>query len=170
MKIHENKKEKHIRHMEHYNTLDINGKLVISLRDLSHTMRSLYEGKGSQKQILIVLNELGTITQRALTERLGVQPGSASEVIAKLENAGLITRALSEADRRTADITLTEAGKKLADEALAQRNKRHEEMFACLSDSEKSKLLALLEKINDDWETRYGNIEKKPKHRGKPNH
>ncbi len=164
------KEEKRFCGIEHYNMPDINGQLVISLRDLSHTIRSLYEGKGSQKRILIILNEVGTITQRTLTDRLGVQPGSASEVIAKLENAGLITRTLSESDRRTTDIALTEAGKKLADEALAQRNKRHEEMFACLSDTEKSELLTLLEKINLDWETRYSNIEKKPKHCGKLHH
>ena len=36
---------------------DINDGLILSLRDLHHTMRSLYEGKASQKRILIILNE-----------------------------------------------------------------------------------------------------------------
>ena len=40
------------------------------------------------------------MTQSELTEYLGVQPGSASEVIGKLESAGLIVRTPSEKDRR----------------------------------------------------------------------
>lgn len=71
------KKYKHIARCEaRYNVADINDKLIINLRDISHTMRYLYEGKGSQKRILIVLDEIGSnITQRELTQRLGIQPG-----------------------------------------------------------------------------------------------
>lgn len=138
---------------------DINNKLIIKLRNLSHTMRSLYEGRGSQRRILIILNETGCITQRKLTQRLGIQPGSASEVIAKLEGRGLIHRQPSEADHRTSDILLTEEGKKRAKEALEQRNSRHREMFSCLSDGEKQQLLFLLEKVDEDWERRYRNPE-----------
>ncbi len=155
MKKCEKEEERHAWYMAHYQASDVNGRLIINLRDISHTMRSLYEGRGSQKRILIILNEVGTITQRALTGRLGIQPGSASEVIAKLENSGLVIRTLSEADRRTADITLTDAGKKLAMEAAANRDKRHAEMFSCLSEQEKAELLLLLEKITEDWECRY---------------
>ena len=54
----------------HYQTVGIHDKLIINLRDLSHIMRFLYEGKGSQKRILIIMNEVGIITQRELTERL----------------------------------------------------------------------------------------------------
>lgn len=159
MKKRERKEWKHARRMEHYHAADTNGKLIINLRDLSHTMRFLYEGRGSQKRVLIILNEVGTITQRALTERLGIQPGSASEVIAKLENAGLIIRTPSEEDRRTVDIVLTQRGKELAVTAADQRNHRHAEMFSCLSESEKTELLSLLEKVNADWERRYQDVE-----------
>lgn len=146
---------------QRYNAADTNNKLIINLRDLSHTMRFLYEGKGSQKRILIILNEVGNITQRELTERLGIQPGSASEVLAKLENVGLITRTPSESDRRTTDISLTESGKELAAEAAEQRSKRHNEMFSCLSAEERTELLTLLEKITMDWESRYRDAEER---------
>lgn len=147
------------RRASHYKASDVNGRLIMNLRDLSHTMRFLYEGKGSQKRILIILKEAERITQRELTEWLGIQPGSASEVISKLEGAGYIIRTLSEIDRRTTDIVLTEKGKDAAEEALMQRNKRHEEMFSCLSDGEKAELLSLLEKVNTDWEKRYRGTE-----------
>ncbi|WP_322203269.1 MarR family winged helix-turn-helix transcriptional regulator [Acutalibacter intestini] len=125
------------------------------LRDISHTMRDLSEGRGSQKRILILLLETGPITQRELTERLGIQPGSASKVVAKLENAGLLTRTESKADRRTVDVTLTGEGENQAKEAKSQRDGRHGEMFAALSEDEKSQLLGLLEKVNRDWESRH---------------
>lgn len=150
--------------LKHYQEADIPKKLIINLRDINHIMRSLYEGKGSQKRILIVLNEVGNITQSELTEHLGIQPGSASEVIAKLEDAGNIVRVPSDSDHRTMDISLTEQGRILAETFLAQREKRHEEMFSCLSEEEKISLLKLLEKINRDWETRYQETGKEYKH------
>lgn len=139
---------------------DINNRLIINLRNLGHRIRFLFEGKGSQKRILIILYETGGITQRELTERIGIKPGSASEVIGKLEGAGLIRRNLSMADRRTADIRLTQAGRIQAKEAARQRKIRHEEMFSCLSGDEKETLLSLLEKLNRDWEGRYGDIHR----------
>lgn len=135
---------------------DINDQLIMSIRDLSHVMRFLYEGKASQKRILIILNESETMTQRELTERLGIQPGSASEILSKLENAGLIIRTPNETDRRTTDIRLTESGGRLAQEAFTQRQRRHEEMFSCLEEEEKLELLSLLEKVCVDWKSRYG--------------
>lgn len=138
-----------------YHSLDLNNKLIWNFRDIGHTMRHISEGKGGQKRILIILLESGTMTQKQLTERLGIQPGSVSEVLGKLEAAGLITRTLSSSDHRTTDIILTEDGKKQAEEAAAQRRKRHDDMFSCLTDSEKATLLSLLEQLNSDWDSRY---------------
>ncbi|MGN0171820.1 MAG: MarR family winged helix-turn-helix transcriptional regulator [Acutalibacteraceae bacterium] len=134
---------------------DANEKLIINLRDIGRMMRMQYEGKASQKRILIILRESGTLTQKELTERLGIQPGSVSEILAKLENAGLIVRVPNETDRRTTDILLTDVGAELASEAAQQRQKRHEDMFFCLTPEEKTALLSLLEKINTDWQTRF---------------
>ena len=140
---------------DRYETLDKNHKLVWNLRDIGHTMRHISEGRGSQKRILMFLREFGEITQRELTERLGIQPGSASEVIGKLETAGLLVRNPSETDRRTTNIALTELGKAAAEDAALQREERHQQMFACLSGEEQDTLLNLLEKLNADWETKY---------------
>ena len=141
--------------MAHYQVTDTNDKIIINLRDLGHIMRFLYEGKASQKRILIIVNEVEAITQRDLTEHLGIQPGSASEILSKMENSGLIIRTQNETDRRTTDVRLTDKGRELAAEALAQRQRRHEEMFSCISEEEKEKLLSLLERIYADWRIRY---------------
>lgn len=146
--------------MEHYLAADMNSRLITNLRDLGHIMRMLYEGKASQRRILIILNETEKITQRDLTDRLGIQPGSASEILSKLESAGWILRTQNEGDRRTTDICLTDSGRELAEEASEQRKERHEEMFSCLSEEEKQQLLSLLERIRTDWRTRYEGREK----------
>lgn len=159
----------HEMRMAHYQAADTNDKLIMNLRDLGHMMHFLYEGKASQKRILIILNESETITQKGLTERLGIQPGSASEILSKLENAGLIIRTQNETDRRTTDVSLTDAGRELAKEALTQRQKRHEEMFSSLSEEEKQELLTMLETVCADWRVRYrgnGNPHERGHHDG----
>lgn len=134
-----------------YEALDVNNKLIWNFRDIGHILRHHSEGKGSQKRILMILKDSGPITQRVLTEVLGIRPGSASEVIGKLETAGLIVRSPSESDRRTTDVRLTEKGRAAAEEARAEREARHMQLFACLSDGEKQTLLSLLEKVNLAW-------------------
>ena len=138
-----------------YKQLDLNNRLIWNFRDIGHTMRHISEGKGSQQRVLIVLNETGPITQSELTQRLGVQPGSASEVIIKLESAGLIKRLQSERDKRTTDVHLTEEGRAEALRLTGIRTQRHERMFASLSDAEKTELLRLLEKLNEDWDMQF---------------
>ena len=100
------KEHKSIQDSERYAAMDVDNKLQAMIRELGHASRFHFDGKGGQGRVLRILTESGTMTQRELTERLGIQPGSASEVIGKLEKAGLIVRTASEADRRTADIRL----------------------------------------------------------------
>lgn len=138
-----------------YHLLDKNNKLIWNFRDIGHTMRHISEGKGSQKRILIILKESDGITQSELTRRLGIQSGSASEVLGKLETSGLIMRKVSDTDKRTTDVRLTEAGQKAASEACRQREERHRQMFACLTDEEKETLLSFLERINTAWDQQY---------------
>lgn len=136
-----------------YELYDVENRIIRNFWDITHTLRRVSEGKGSQKRILMILRENRGMTQRELTEHLGIQPGSASEVIGKLEAARLIRRTPSRVDRRTADVRLTEAGEAVAQEAYEKRKKRHQRMFACLSEEEKRTLLELLEKTNAYWET-----------------
>ena len=134
-----------------YQTLDTDGKLLALLHESGHTAHFLFDGKGSQNRILHILAKEGAMTQRALTEHLGIQPGSASEVIGKLEKAGLILRVTSDEDRRTADISLTDAGKAQAEEHTAKQREKLREMFSALTEEEKESLLKILEKLNISW-------------------
>ena len=135
--------------------IDRNEKLVHSLWDVHHKMRLLHDGKSSQSRILIVLREHGSMTQRELTDHLHVRPGSASEILTKMEQTGLITRTPNQSDQRTMDIFLTEKGNSLALEAREQRKALYDKIFVCLTPEEQDTLFSLLEKLLADWETRF---------------
>lgn len=130
-----------------YHELDITGKLIWNFRNIGHILRGTSGGKGSRKRILTVLLKSGQVTQTALTEYLGIRPGSASEVLSKMEAAGLIVRQENEADRRTVNIELTDTGRKEAALAAKERKCGHEELLSGLSRTEQEELLALLEKL-----------------------
>ena len=135
---------------EEYEALDLDGKLSAKLNELNHVSRFVMDSRGGQGRILRVLAEEGTMTQRALTEKLGIQPGSASEVIGKLERAGLLTRTENESDRRTADVRLTEQGLAQAESGAKEKPA----LFSALDEGEKQQLLTLLEKLSADWRGR----------------
>ena len=108
--------------MYSYNEKDTVGKLVSNFWKISRVLRDTYDGRGSQRRVLTVLLKSGdVITQSVLTERLDIQPGSASEVLAKLEAAGLIQRTANDKDRRTINISLTENGRVAAQEVRIVR-------------------------------------------------
>ena len=134
-----------------YAAEDKDGKLLTLLRVLGHLGHHM-EGPGGQGRILSVLKANGEMTQRALTEMLGIQPGSASEIITKLERAGLVIRTPNPDDRRTADISLTEAGEARAEVAAEKAKTFKEELLSALTEEEKDTLLPLLEKLCTSWE------------------
>lgn len=131
-----------------YHELDTTGKLIWNFRSISHILRGISGGKGSQKRILAVLLKSGQVTQTALTEYLGIRPGSASEVLSKMEAAGLIVRLENEADRRTVNVELTGTGRREAVLAAEERNRGHRQLLSGLSTKEQGELLALLEKLS----------------------
>lgn len=133
-----------------YNEKNINDKILLNIRDIEQRMHFLYDGKKSQRRILIILRDEESITQRELTEKLSIKPASVSEVLAKLANKGYIIRVPSSIDKRTMVISLTEEGRRIADEAYQSRSLRIVEMLSCFDDDEKDTLLSLLEKLNTD--------------------
>ncbi len=144
-------------HEEHqhpnYEEMGIDEKLFALLGKLGRMGHGGFNGKSSQNRILHILSNSECMTQRELTEQLGIQPGSVSEIIKKLETAGLIIRQSNSADRRTVDITLTDAGKAQA-EASRSHHVNHT-LFETLTVDEKQQLLTLLEKVSQDWHNRF---------------
>lgn len=136
----------------HYESIDNTDKLLHLLGKLHHQSRHHFDSKGTQHNILHMLQKGGSMTQRDITEQLGIQPGSTSEILKKLETAGLIRRSLSENDRRTTDVRLTEDGTALAQQKAKERKDRKNVLLAALSEEETHQLLALLEKLSESWD------------------
>ena len=138
-----------------YAAMDIDKKLMMNITALGWRSHAAVDKKGGQNRVLVMLKESGPMSQRDLTHRLGIQPGSASEILRKLEDAYLIERAEDENDRRNKTVKLTENGAVLADSLAAKGAPAQADVFSALDASEKETLLGLLEKIGKDWQTRF---------------
>ena len=138
-----------------YAEMDLDKKLMLNIAILGRRSHNAVDRKGGQNRVLTLLNETGPMSQRDLTQRLGIQPGSASEILKKLEDAFLIERIFDENDRRGKLVKLTDNGKVLADNLAAKDDAAQNDVFSALDASEKETFLALMEKVNRDWQTRF---------------
>lgn len=129
--------------------------LVNAILDVGRDIRRLFEGKESQSRILMILRLHGAVTQKMLIQILHIQPGSASEILKKMEKAGLIIRVPNEMNRRASDIVLTRQGRSVSEKLIAQRRGRYREMMACLSEDEKVSLFSMLDRMKEDWQQRF---------------
>lgn len=138
-----------------YSECTLEEKLLYNLRRLNHIMHFRTEKKGGQNRILEILERNGSMVQRDLTERLGIQPGSASEILGKLEAGGMISREPCETDRRTQIVALTEQGRTQVEKTVKKRHATEEAMLDCLTFEKKQLLLSLLEELSTDWNVRF---------------
>jgi len=108
-----------------------------------------------QGRILAVLKMQPEISQRDLAYLLDMRNQSLSELLAKMEKAGYITRNQSEADRRVVDIKLTDAGKEAAERA-AQQKEGDGDVFSVLGEDEQKIFGDYLSRIDAELEKRTG--------------
>ena len=95
------------------------------------------------------------MSQKELQDLLGIQAGSMSEIAAKLEDKGLITRVRSEGDRRKVSLSITEQGRvRVAQSDEAHILRRRAELFAVLTPDEQRALAEILDKLSADWSQR----------------
>ena len=76
-----------------------------------------------QCDVLTTLTEREGVSQQQLAERLYVTKGNISGLLDRLEEAGLVERRAAPGDRRQYSIHLTEAGRAMAEKALAVQHK-----------------------------------------------
>lgn len=76
----------------------------------------------------------GPVTQRHLADHAATDPMMTSQVLRTLEDRGLITRLPHPTDKRARALTVTSAGRTLADEAVAAAESCDAAFFAPLTD------------------------------------
>lgn len=117
-----------------------------------HYLHKHAGGRGGKQFVLSALHRSsGKLTQRELLERTHNSPAALSEVLAKLEGEGLITRVPYEQDRRQQLIELTPEGEVHAARKCAEREAFEREALSCLSSEETDQLEALLSRLIDHW-------------------
>lgn len=126
-------------------------KLVHGLRRCGHLLYHKFNLNGSQMRILLVLRD-EPMTQRELTDRLRIQPGSLSEILTKVERAGLIKKHRSASDRRNFELALTEEGRRQADWFETAQQEQAELLMQPLDAQQKEQLAMLLQILGKHWE------------------
>lgn len=151
-KHHQGDKKRHGHHKNHHTTengtnMDDLGSLM---RACGHFLYHSAQERNGQGRIMHILSSRGSISQMDLQEMLGIQPGSISEILSKVEGKGLISRRKSEEDKRKIIVELTEAGKQHVTEYRASH--RNRDKFAALSEEQKEQLKELLSILVASWE------------------
>lgn len=124
------------------------GASTLELFDMCH--RALHRPDAGamrgQGRALAILAARGEMSQRELQDALRVAPGSMSELIAKLERKGLLSRERGD-DKRSNRLRITDAGR----EAAAQVASPGDELFSALSDDQREQFAATLKLLLADW-------------------
>ena len=123
--------------------------LYALMRACGHVLYHQSSRKSGQGRILRILSHCESIGQRELQEILGIQTGSLSEILAKMENAGFIERERDETDRRRSIVRLTQAGRDRAGEC--RHDGERADMFSALNEEQKNQLRELLAILLADW-------------------
>ncbi len=99
------------------------------------------------------------MTQRELAEMLDIRSASVSELMAKMEESGLIMRTHDPSDKRALRIRLTERGHAEAKLMAARRAEANKNLFAVLDDEEKARLEVILGKLIRFWDEEFDREE-----------
>ena len=105
--------------------------------------------KPGQFQVLAALRRRDPLPMTAgeLARASILTTGAMTAVLDRLEEEGLIRRAIDSEDRRARRITITEKGRSLIDRALEQRMARHRALNAALTLEEREALSDILRKL-----------------------
>ena len=101
-----------------------------------------------QSRLLLLISENDGVIQRDLAEEMDVRPSSMTEMLAKMEQLGLIERRQDEKDQRVMHIFLTEQGKSEAMESQGATKTMTDVLFGGMSEEEISQMLSLTEKLS----------------------
>ena len=120
------------------------------VRQLNHLARSNpqdIDPFSGQYKCLFLLDEADSISQRKLASILEIRSTSLSELLAKLQKKGYVSRTVSEKDKRTYLISLTPKGKEEVARVRSMRLRDHHELTDPLTLEDKTELHRILSKI-----------------------
>ncbi|MDN6794372.1 MAG: MarR family transcriptional regulator [Propionibacterium sp.] len=123
------------------------GRLLMRHEHLTRSGRHGRSTRVGQGRVLALLALREPLGQKDLAYLLGVRPQSLSELLRKLEHAGLVTRQRDEQDRRSTLVSLTAEGRGAAEEA-ARSGAEGDDPFDVLEEGERVEFARLAGKVS----------------------
>ncbi|MGO3796481.1 MAG: MarR family winged helix-turn-helix transcriptional regulator [Pauljensenia sp.] len=123
------------------------GRLLMRHEHITRSGRHGRSARIGQGRVLALLALREPLGQKDLAYLLGVRPQSLSELLGKLEHAGLVSRERDESDRRSTLVSLTAEGRGAAEEA-ARSGANEGDPFDVLDDAERAELARLAGKVS----------------------
>ena len=106
-----------------------------------------FELKKVEYSLLLLLQANGPLSPKRLGQALKLSPPMLTLLLDRLQERGLIERQRSESDRRSQNIVLTTAGRRVADDSAAAAGPMEDELLDRLSRAERMMLIELLRKV-----------------------
>ncbi len=131
-------------------------RVIFLMEKYAHYIFHRFFEKPGRDRALRILYDSGTITQKMFADKLNIRPSSASDILAKMEGEGLITRTCHDNDKRNINVTITESGKKITEEVMVKQQEAVKQMMLSLTAEELTTLETLMNKLLADWDYRFG--------------
>jgi DNA-binding MarR family transcriptional regulator len=119
-------------------------------------VRRLHRGTGealaplglswAQARVVRLLAD-GPLNMAAIAERLAIVPRSVTDVVDRVEEAGLVNRRPDPDDRRSTLVELTPAGRQLVEQLVAARRACAESVIGSLDPGDRATLLRVLREM-----------------------
>ena len=110
------------------------------------------------------------VSSRELCEMLDVRPSSLSEMLARAESEGWVTRAVDEDDRRIQRVDLSEKGREIITRMREAREADYARKTACFSEEEKAVFCALCNRLSDHMESLASDVPESMRRPPRPGH
>lgn len=134
--------------------------LVQRFYHCAHLLINRRGEEGKRAGILMMLRRHGSLTLNDLADRLGIRPASANELLSEMEDANLLARSLDSAGDHAITVELTEQGHAEAGIIAEQRAEADKNLFAVLTEEEKSTLEGIIGKLVHAWHEDFAAKEK----------
>ncbi len=145
------------------------GRLIHRYYDAqAHNYGDLGDPLRGQGRVLALLKAKPETTQRELSYLLDMRQQSLSELLAKLEEKGFVTREKSQEDGRVTVVRLTDEGVTAA--PSPEQMQARADALDCLTDEEREQLEALTNKVLVSLEGKLSEMGIDPNHGHRPPH